>query len=299
MFNLKKFIFALVVLSFIVGPNLTKAAIFSSTNTQTEQFYSVIFNRQGDADVLARSTFFNPTKDDMSKLEIVVPGAQVRVLNLVQQKPETTKNCTSYDFKVLTPQNQTPPCLIWQDYPTGRSLYSALDFTQTDNNDSLKLNFDLKESIKPQQATTVLLHYKASGLALKNWHSFSYNFQTVKSNFDIDSVRVSIDVNDDLFIKKDATGSTNSVAQPEIVPMATSASFSASPNLDTVSSSVSTATGVVKSTTSLNPNENFSVKGKYYENSFYANLTSSIVLGLTFLIIIILLGFIIKKENRK
>jgi len=290
-----------VLISFVLVAPFFHAS--ADNSTETNQYYSVIFDKEQEAAVVAKLTYYNRTKDEMKDLALEIPGTTVRIISAVQEKTTIQSSCSRYDYNYPATSNQERPCLEWREVP-GTSSYTLLDFDSSRlifQGQSTIFNVSLKEAIASQKSGTIILYYKTKGLVSSTWNGYQYNFQTIKSNFDIDKVRVAINVTDDLYIKSTAKGETNYQTNdiPQAAETLSGASFKASSSLDRVSQVIQTSPGVVKETSSLDPNENFRVEGKYYSSSWMGELPTIIGVGITFLIIVIVLLLIIKSEKKK
>lgn len=301
--NKLKFILGLLIVFFLF-PALALAAKFNLPyGYQMSQYYSVVFDSEGEASVLARLTYVNHGQDNLEKISINLPGQETRIIYAVQEGQELKKYCQEYDYNQVPPPGQERPCLVWAEEKNGSTVYSRLEYDkQTWQKDQgLQLDLNLNKAIASGEYGTVILFYKTKGLAEKVWNGYQYDFETLKSAFDIDYVRVAVNVADDLYIKATAKGEINYQADVSsgFLPTLSSSEFKASAPLSNISSSVQTSPGVIKETKSLDPNESFSVKGKYYLNQWLGEMPTIIGLGLTFIIIITILIIVIKKEKNK
>lgn len=298
---LKIFLLSLVGSAFIVMTS-PAAAVSSS---QTNQYYSVVFDKEQEAAVVAKLTYYNTGKDEIKNLQLVIPGTTVRIISVVQEQTtsQTKTYCKRYDYNSPLEQNGERKCLEYDQATNSDSYnYVLLDASNISNDGQFStLDLELKKTITSQQASTVILSYKTKGLASPVWNGYKYNFQTIKSPYDIDNVRVAINVADELYLKETAKSETNYQENDisEATPMLSTMEFKASAPLSRTSNYIQTSPGVVKETKSLDPNENFSVEGKYYNNSWMGELPTIIGVGATFLIIIIVLMIIIKSEKKK
>lgn len=286
---------------FVLFPGLNLKA---ATTSQTNQYYTVTFDKEQEATVVAKLTYTNVTKSDIKDLKLEIPGTSLRVISVLQEQRVATKACASYDYN--TPVDEATgmrKCLRYSDQTNSyTNTYALLDFdapTATSGGSSSALTITLKQAIASGQTGTVILNYKAKGMASPVWNGYKYNFQTIKSPYDVDNVRVAINVTDDLYIKETAQGQTNYVADiSSAMPMLSSSAFTESAPISKISSSIQESQGVVKQTTSLDPNENYKVEGKYYNNNFMGELPTIVGVGITFLIIIFVLVIIIKNEKK-
>lgn len=291
-------LFKFLVLSFLFFFLITPIAVRAlsspvnyNSSSQTEQYYSVVFDQEQEASIVAKLTYFNQEKDEIKNLSLEIPGSTVRIVSIIQEN-HGKSGCLEYSN-----YTNTKSC-IWSSGLT----YTLLERNKTkdqQSDKSLKIEVPLKKTITSMNSSTIIVFYKTKGFTTKTWDGYKYAFETVKSPYDIDKVRVAIDVSDDLYIKKDAQGATN--YQNDIRTASgrlNSSSFAASPILEEDSSSISTVSGVVKETTSLDPNENYKVEGKYYNNQYIGQLPMMAGIAATFLLIVIILVIIIRNEKK-
>lgn len=300
-------LFKILVLAFlfltIYFPSMGAKAL---TGDETAQYYSVVYDKEQEAAVVAKLTYLNSSKEEIKSLKLEIPGTTARIISAVQEQIQiqTKPYCKRYDYNSPLEQNGERKCLEQGEEQSNNSYtYVLLDIDSSkiiNNGLSNTLDLTLKQPIASQKTGTVILYYKVQGTASKVWNGYQYNFETIKSPYDIDKVRVAVSVTDDLYIKETAKGETNYLKD---IPMAanslSTAEFKTSTSLSQASNLVQESQGVVKETSSLDPNENFSVEGKYYNNNWIGELPTIIGVGITFLIIVVVLLLIIKSEKKK
>ncbi|MBM2820724.1 MAG: hypothetical protein HW405_484 [Candidatus Berkelbacteria bacterium] len=279
-------------------------------NSQTTQYYSVVFDKEQEATVLAVLTYANIGTQEIKDFTLEVPGNQMRIINVLQQYQDTQKFCAEYDYTKRTPMPstyttpnvyQSPNCLRWEDRSIGTYKYAKLETTSDVKDSSVNLKVTFKKAIPTQNSGTIMLYYKAKGYTTKEWDGYAYNFQTIKSNYDIDTVRAAVNVSDDLYIKPTSEGQTNYESNyANALPKAASfqaTDFAASEEISQISNTIVSAPGVVEEASNLDPNENMSVKGKYYDNNWMGELPTIIGVGATFLLILVVLAMVIRKDK--
>lgn len=273
---------------------------------ETIQYYSVVYDKEREAAVVAKLTYLNRGKDEIKNLKLEIPGSTVRIISAVQEQTQTKtqSNCSRYDYNSSLDQSGERRCLEYSEsQATPSYTYVLLDTDSSklaSQGSSSTLDLTLKQPIASQKTGTVILYYKTQGMATKVWNGYQYNFDTIKSSYDIDKVRVAINVTDDLYIKETATGQTNYLKDITTATGSLStAEFKTNASLSQTSNLVQESPGVIKETTSLDPNENFRVEGKYYNNSLMGELPTIAGVGLTFVIILVVLMVILKSEKKK
>ena len=231
----------------------------SSTNSKThDQYYSVVFDGEGEAAVIAKLNVVNLTSSSMNTVNLDIPGKGLRLINTTQET--LAKSCARYSYDKYDIYKPSTTC---EQYTTSYSKnYYTLkpDIQKLRNVFSLTIN--LKQSIEPQGATTILLYYKVTGYVRSALGMHNFNFETIKSNFDVDSVRVAINIQAGFRIRG-SSAKTNYA--PNFNPLAVEKSLQGTTdsNMQSFSSRINREVGFVKQTQSLDPGENFEVKGSY------------------------------------
>lgn len=267
---------------------------------QSEQYYSVIFDKEQEAAVVAKLTYLNRGDDEIKKLALEIPGSSVRIISILQQQFQAKKYCQQYDYDAPYTYGQERPCLQYGEQKQGESTFASLKYDSNksvQSANSLTTEVTLLKVIPKDDSGTIILYYKTKGFTSRIWNGYNYSFETIKSDYDIDKVRVAVDVTSDLYIKKTAAGQTNYQTNITSTPALSSETFARSSALENISSEIISAPGIVKETTALDPGENFRVESKFYLSHWWGELPAIVGVVITFLIIIGVLIFILKKER--
>ena len=256
---------------------------YSGDSFGNNQYYDVVFDEEGEANVNVRIDLSNIEKGNLDFFVVEIPG-QVRMINSVIGYKIVEKRCVDYREK---------ECVEWQEYYGYREKYYTLDYTNENLGDRFRYVFNLPVSVKEQESVKLLLNYKVLGYVSKDL-VYNFEFETVKEKYDLGNVRVAIKVVDDLILEG-GKGETNY----NYAVLGTFKGMSVeSDALRGVSDSIMWSPGYVKETSGLDPWENFSVKGKYSRSWFLLNvwkvLGSLIGIGL---IVLGLIYFIKKNKN--
>ena len=270
---------------------------------QNSQYYSVMFDEEGEAVVALKVNLNNPSNETLDKLKIEIPGETIRILNVVQEyhllKEECAEwkevcaddNCTSYYKK----------CSYFNSYVDYSSTkFYPVEYAAEKLSGSTAFTFTLPKVITQQNTATLIIYYKATGYVKKSLGVHNFDFETIKYNYDTSHVRVSINVQNDLFLE----GTSASVNyKPADYGMMAEASFAKSESFDSkqlseYSRSIEYDYGYVKEASALDPWESFHVKGKYSTSKSLLNkgrisLTIGIILG-----VLVLLFFGARKAYR-
>lgn len=265
-----------------------------------EHKYSVIYDNEGEAAVIAQLNFFNNGNTDIDTIRLEVPGHNIRVINTVQQYYAINdyQYCVEGNNKGMSyPVDWGKPDCTKIEIKQKQDLrYDRLSVYQQYTGDGIYMDLKLKEKLKSQQYTTIFIYYKSTDYAKKEYDLFGnlykFNFQTIKTDFDIDIVNVGISVNEGLYLK-DKTYKVNYAQNFAASSMLMQKSaFSESEMSSFGSNSYWIGQGQIRrSALSLDPHENFAVSGGYsdswlsinYWNLFFIFLICAVILfGFTF-----------------
>jgi hypothetical protein len=210
----------------------------------TRQYYSAVLDGEGEADVAAKLTFQNTQKELIEAVVVEIPGTQLRLLNALQEYT-LTENRSGY-------------------YPYYRTAYSTLKPQQETLSRSVMYTIPLEQPIKEQETGVVLLRYKSAGIAVKSMGAFSFTFETAKTAYDTDSVRIAINVQDGYHLDNTASAINYRIGFAEAAAFSGKAAESAA--VSRFSQSIEYERGLVKHAYSLDPWESFTITGHYAES---------------------------------
>jgi len=211
------------------------------------------------------------------------------------------KECIRYNY--TDPNNS---CVEYRDpdygqdyyyYGSGQTAeYTKIKYTQSGN----IYNLTLPNAVEPSKSTAIIISYAAKGYVDNNFGLYKFNFETIRVNSRIQSMRVAVDVDSDLLLK----GKRSSVNYNEdtvSMPMAKLGDSSAvsSRELDRVVSNIGVSGALIKESKSLSPNESFNVRGEYAKNWFRLYLNETIIAVLVIIVIIFLIYLISKYISSK
>ncbi len=281
--------------------------IFVTTASSQEEllfgqnhFYSVIFRGNGEAITYARIVITNPNEKPLTEFSFEIP--KISPTEIVMYQIKLPQECVRYNYH--TPENS---CLEWRDpdytqeyyyssyrYREGKIEYQKIQYTKSGN----LYSFTLPSAIEPHKSTAILVAYAAKGYVKESFGLFKFNFETIKVPSRIERVRVTVDVDTDLFLKgKKAQVDYETPATGELKLSAPSGLSSR--DLDRVVGKIGLSGPLVKEAKNLAPNETLIVKGEYATNWFRLYLSSIL---LTILIIAaFFVGFylLIRLSNRR
>jgi hypothetical protein len=247
--NFKKFFSLMIFLIFIFF-------IFSSVNgletkgyLHSNDYYSVTYDAEGDAIVAAKLILYNTKNDDLSGINLEIPG-NVVIYNLVQEY---------YGWEGSKRYYRNPPPVF---YP--------IEYERDQTSSATLLKLFLPREIKTQKQGTILLLYKIPrGTVVDFLGVQKFDFKTIidKNAILIQKIRVSINVQSDLYLKG---GKAQVEYKPDyfakVQSMETSEKGATSPELTDFSRRITYAKGLVKIAYNLDPYESLHVKGKFSDS---------------------------------
>lgn len=276
-----------------IAPDTSNSLLFGQKHS-----YSVVFRGNGEAITYAKIVIPNREEQALSEFSFEIP--KVNPSEIIMYQMKLPKECVRYNY--TDPNN---PCVEYRDpdygqdyyyYGSGQTAeYTKIKYTQSGNT----YNLTLPDSIEPSKSTAIIISYAAKGYVDNNFGLYKFNFETIKVNSRIQSMRVAVDVDSDLLLK----GKQSSVNYNEsnFMPMAKLGDSSAvsSRELDRVVSNIGYYGAIIKEGKSLAPNESFNVRGEYAKNWFRLYLNEIIIAVLVIIVIIFLIYLISKYISSK
>lgn len=227
------------------------------------QYYYIVFDEEAEASTIAIFSMNN--YEDIKDMQLEIPGRDFRIVSFVQEYYDYTKECVNWD-EVCTGDVCTKTCSSYQEYPRYPAKYAEVDYDTEVLSNSILLKFNIPE--QDQNEIKLILYYKTESYAEKSSGIYKFDFETIKSGYDTDSVRVAVDVTNNLYLEggqasidyRDnvADGKVSSMEMASFVPYVQSA--------------------FVKESSVLDPLESFHVTGKY-ANSWFALNYWKVILG--------------------
>lgn len=221
-----------------------------SSALENNQYYSVVFDEEGEAMVMAKLMFQNTEQVNLKNIIIEIPG-QVQLINAVQE------------IKTKQPNNNYG----YYDYGFD---YKTIKYTQQALSSGSSIDFTLPQPVKEQEKVVLLIYYKVRGYVQKDWKTYDFNFATVKSNKDVNYVRVAINVPPNLYLK-DLDSKVNYVDNIFITKdfgagLTTEVALE---KMSGYSRELEYSPGLIKEGSGLDPFENLQVSGKYSTSWFW------------------------------
>jgi len=271
--------------------------VYSDTTTN-QQFYTVVFDEEGQVSVAGRLVYVNTNKDKctdlnkcigstMSSISLQIPGSNVRIINIFQEVYDTEEVCQYYEEVCTLFENgkcstYTKTCANYYTQTVYPPKYILVN-NELSPDGSYKLT--LPQPAKQGEFVTLLVYYKADGFVEENTLTSGFAFETIKSNFDVNYVTVSVDVTGDNRI---LGVDSNVNYQPNFAALANSyvgKEAFASDELYRTSQNIGYG-GYTETASLLDPMESFTVDGKYSDSWIVFNW------GKFLTVVILLLAFV-------
>ncbi|HLC66403.1 MAG TPA: hypothetical protein VJK52_02065 [Candidatus Nanoarchaeia archaeon] len=237
-------------------------------------FYSVNFDGEGEATVAAKVAIQNTGKELLKEVKLEIPGTSVRLINALQEVQTKKQRCSNWrdspaPYSKETswedlPEEQRNKCDYW--YDQYEIKYYSLEREENKLSKSTQYTFTLPKPIGDQETAKIILYYKAEGYTDESAGVFKFDFETLKINQDINQIRVSVTVQDDLFlegVESEVEYRGGAMLEMAESAMAPSPSGVASDALQQFSNQIEWAPGLVKEAKGLDPLESFHVTGRY------------------------------------
>ena len=275
------------------------APYYSNSFGQNTQYYTVNFDNEGEASVLARLNFHNIQIIPLDTIKLEIPGNNIRIINVVQEYYSYNNVCVRYDYNsIIVPLQETNvqtlpatqyKCLEYQKRKDYTPKYSIIKYEQEVTSSSILLKLNLPNQINSEESSQIIVYYKAKDYTIKESGVYKYNFETIKTYYDTEQVKVGINVNQGLYLEE---GNTKvQYLNNNLMPVLTKQSLSSSES-SILSSNINYIGdgSYVKTATALDPLESFRVKGEYSDSWVALNKGKVAIYAL--IVLILLMGII-------
>ncbi len=247
------------MLLLVLIPLVVAVPYWPGSALENNQYYTVVFDEEGEAAVMAKLMFQNTEKTKMENLVLEFPG-YVQIINVVQEVQQERERY-GWEF-----------------------AYKTVDYERIGSS----VIFELEEAIDEQDKAILLIYYKARGFTEKNLGVYDFEFETIKSKRDTNHVRVAINVQEGLYLK----GVEGKIKYVDnfLAMKSYGAAEAISPEMASFSRSLEHSQGLVKTASGLDPFENFRVSGEYSGSWLWLNIWR--VIGGIAVVGLLLLGLI-------
>lgn len=270
----------LVLTMFMLSTSLA-TAYYDVNSFGSNQYYSVYFDEEGEAAVMAKLTFQNTGQEDLEFVTIEVPGH----MNLINALQEVEIEVESETY--------------WRGHYTDYQYYTLVPEEQQ-LSDSTLLVFELEEPIGEQEEAVLLFYYKVYDYSEEKLGVWNFDFETIKIDTDVNYVRVAVNVVNDLHMKGvegEIDYQDNYVWAEKSLAMGASEAVM-DEDIAEYSRNIEYQYGLVEEAYALDPQESFIVSGKYSNSLLLLHLWRTVLLGIMSLGIVAGLGVGIYKISK-
>lgn len=296
--------------------------------TSASQYYSVTVDGEGEAFVSLRIDITNVDETELADMIIEIPYPNIQLYTVLQQGNYLQQECVSWsDNKCVEyGEGQTctqydingncqvyeRPCLEYgkkcQKYRTlsapSINGYHKLTVAPEQLADSVSLPLTFSSPLQEGERTSLIIVYKIPHAAEKKAGVFHFDFETVRIPLITKSTRVAVNTQSGL-IMKGVRDEVNYKTDFSLMESSFSkmASGSVSDEMySSYSNRISSARGLVKTTTYLDPHESYSVRGKYADSWGKLYWSRVVLIALIILIVLAIIWFTrskLKNATRK
>ena len=142
-------------------------------NNDLAHRYTVVFDGEGEASVIAKLSFTNTKQVPINKIRIEIPGNNIRIINAIEQQKTYKKSCIEY--------SQDEKCINFQEIEDYPPKYSILKYNGQTLSNSVILDLDF-QNLQPLETKTIFIYYKSDSYIYNSNGAFKYDFETIKSD---------------------------------------------------------------------------------------------------------------------
>ncbi len=273
--KIKKHGWTLLCLGLMLISTITVSGDVSSRYIHEQDYYSVIYDDDGDAIVAAKLIVQNTRMDDLQRIELEIPG-HVLLYNLIQEVPG-------------------------ENY--GKSTFYPVEYDKEETNTSVLLTLHLSKKIESQGRGTILLLYKIPTGTKKGFlgvHEFDFETIIDKNAAWIQYARIAITVRQGLYLKG---GRTTSRYEPyyfaDVQTVHVTAEGIKSTTLSDFSRRITYADGLTRTAYDLDPFESFHVRGNYANARWKLHIQAILVVLVVVILALTILKVFLWKTMKK
>ena len=259
-----------------------------------DQYYYTVYDAEGEAAVIARMELQNT--ENLTSFSFHIPATDVNLINIVQEYYDYEEQCSNWKEVSCKTKDEietcNQQCTNYIRSPIYPPKYAQVAYSLGESDGMTNVIATIPQ--QDQDTIYLIAYYKTSqGITKDSFGVYHYDFKTIQDDYDTTYLRVSLDVAEDLYMEG---VSSNIDYQKEIFSARTA-------DLSSIAGSINYIdTGYTETASSLDPNESFSVEGKYAKSWWNVHWWE-VVLGV--LIFIAAIGGIVyairklTKKNKK
>ncbi|MEW6035442.1 MAG: hypothetical protein AB1529_02415 [Candidatus Micrarchaeota archaeon] len=217
----------------------------------TNAYYAVMFDDRGLASTALRLDYVNNGQGAIDHISLDIPGNDVRIVSAYVKEECLPENSSPRDYGYY----------YYDDCPyPGYSFVPAKLTALGGGSYSIALN----KTVQKGGGTSILVFYRAFGYVDDTLTGKRFDFETPGYDFDVESTRVAIDVDEDLHLKEGGSeGNYNQMRSAVLAGGAAPGSSNLQSALSSSYSYVSYAHGYVRQKSALLAGESFTMSGNY------------------------------------
>lgn len=255
-----------------------------------------VFDGEGEAAVAA-DLQFNNVQSEFNSLTVTIPGDTIRIRRVLQEYPYevTEEYCDRegpYDYEL-----KDYPCLSKGTRTVTETRVSVLEPETEAVSGGLRVTLPLFDPLGKGDSTHIGIAYKATGYVTDRLGTSQFSFVTPTIAVDLDTVRVRVDVQEDLILKGGQAITNYEDSLAEGLATATVNSFSSGFG-GQLGSVVDEPQAFTKTARALDPNESFEVQGVFATSWLWLYWPQTLLIALLFLAFVGLIIWGEKRANR-
>lgn len=161
-------------------------------------FYTVIFHDDGEAITYVKMAITNPTEKSLTEFSFEMP--RVSPSEIVMYQMKLPQECVRYNYN-----DPARPCLEYRDpdyrYSNRQAEYQKIQYTKSGN----LYHLTLPTQVEPYKSTAIVVAYAAKGYVDESLGLYKFDFETLKVPSRIQKIRVVVDVDGNLLMKRKKT----------------------------------------------------------------------------------------------
>lgn len=271
-----------------------------------DHYYTVTLRGNGEAVVAMKAIFSNLTNEPLVTLTFKSPVEDIGNISVYQVKRE--RECVRYAPRPIISERidefrdtQTgQECLEYREpdyygYWYGKSQYLNTQYQQ--NGDQVTVT--LAEPVSVGKSGSILLSYRTTAYTDQSpFGAYKYRFETLQVADNINQLQVGITTDNNLYLKNADTQVQYQESNLKMAAMEDGVSAIESSQFDSYYQQIGYG-DIVKTASSLQPNESYTVEGAYAKNRIQLYGTEITVASIVVLVLFILLAVAIVVTVKK
>jgi hypothetical protein len=283
------FICSTVIHARMINP-YDDALIMSSVN----HYYSIIFDGEGGAMTSHLMDIRNVEQTEIKEFNIEIPSKQIIVYGAVQEiTSDNIEVCTNWENQCVeygkghtcTKYDYDGSCLLYEGpclrydkvcinsylQHVSSPTYQRVEYNTTLLSESTIITFNLKKPILKNKNTKIILMYKVLDMTKPSFGAYKVKYNTARTSIPTLYLQIAFDVQRDLYMKGISSNVNYHLNYPSQLELFSKVSSVTNDNLNSeintyienYAYNIKTNSGVVKSSSYLDPYESMTITGIY------------------------------------